>query len=260
MMPLTINSFSENMALNAALPGNDLLRIQTIRDPQSPLLVKVYNELVVPLFSNPNDVDALSSIQKYMQNETKLSSNCICYLCIAVIDTNEQVLGATLFGLFSMGAYAFIKGEYTVIKPEARQQGTLEKLLRSRLCICKQECTSRGLELGFATIQVCSNDNDLYHRNLQRLWRLQGFRRLDFPFIQLPLRDDLQAITSFDLFFQPIADEFFLRTHLTKDEIRAIVDASYTFRDSTTGPSQYEEYHRMQLYIDTKKSIPICQQ
>jgi hypothetical protein len=194
-----------------------------------------------------------------MQDAEKLSSNCICYLCIAVIDTNGQVLGATLFGLFTMGSFAFIKGEYTVIKPGARRQGTLQKLLKSRIRVCKDECMSRELELGFTTIQVCSTEN-AHGQHLQRLWRLQGFRRIDFPFTQLPLRDDLQAITSFDLFFQPIANEFRLRSYLTKDEIRAIVDASYTFRDSATAVTQYEEYRRMQMYIDTQKRIPLCQQ
>lgn len=259
MITPTTDSFSSNPALTTVNFGNDKLRIQTIRDPQSPLLISVYNELVVPLFPDINDVDALSSIQKYMHDANKLSSNCISYLCIAVIDTNEQILGATLFGLFSMGSLAFIKGEYTVIKPAARQQGTLQKLLRGRLDVCKDECLLRGLTLGFATIQVCSTEDDKYSKNLQRLWRLQGFRRIDFPFTQLPLRDDLQAITTFDLFFQPIAEEFRLRDHITKDEIRAIVDASYTFRDSTTEPSQYEEYHRMQMYIETQKRIPLCQ-
>jgi hypothetical protein len=259
MITPTIDSFSSTPALNTVGFGNDQLRIQTIRDPQSPLLVKVYNELVVPLFSDTNDIDALSSIQKYMQDADKLSSNCICYLCIAVVDKSEQVVGATLFGLFSIGTYAFIKGEYTVIKPGARQQGTLQNLLKSRLDVCMCECVSRGLELGFATIQVCSTE-DTHGQNLQRLWRLQGFRRIDFPFTQLPLRDDLQAITSFDLFFQPIAEEFRLRSYLTKDEIRAIVDASYTFRDSATAVAQYVEYRRMQMYIDTQKRIPLCQQ
>ena len=260
MLTLTIDSLSSSPALNTVDPGNCSLRIQTIRDPRAPLLVRVYNELVVPFFSDINDVDALCSIQKYMQDADKLSSNCICYLCIAAIDKNEQVLGATLFGLFSMGTYAFIKGEYTVIKPGARQQGTLQKLLRSRLGVCKDECDSRGLELGFATIQVCSTEGAPYSRNLQRLWRLQGFRHIDFPFVQLPLRDDLQAITSFDLFFQPIAQAYRLRTSLTKDEIRAIVDASYTFRDSDTAPTQYDAYRQMQMYIESQKRIPLCQQ
>ncbi len=253
-----IDSFSSDLTLDIVYPGNNQLRIQTIRDPQSPLLAKVYNELVVPLFSDTNDVDAFSSIQKYMQDANKLSSNCICYLCVAVIDTNEQVLGATLFGLFSMGAYAFIKGEYTVIAPAARQQGTLQMLLKSRLCTCKDECVSKGLKLGFAMIQVCSTE-DAYSQKLQRLWRLQGFRRIEFPFTQLPLRDDLRAITSFDLFFQPLAEEFRLREHLTKDEIQAIVDAACIFRDSSTKPTQYEEYHRMQMYIEKQKRIPLCQ-
>jgi hypothetical protein len=239
--------------------GRNDISIVAVRDPDSPLLTRIHRELITPHFSDDNDVDSPGSMRNYLRTAGLRAPHCVSYNVIAALDARDRVLGATIFGVFSRNGIAFVKGEYTVIAAGARKHGTLERLLSARYRSAFNDCISAGIgDLAFIVIQVCSADTGVRERRIRRMWRLHGFRCLDFPFTQLPLRDDLDAITSFDLFLQPLSETYRKRSYLTAEEMLAVVDACCTFRESEKPFTVFKEYQRMRLYIDGKKRIPLC--
>lgn len=230
-----------------------------IQNADSPLLTQIHQELIVPYFSDTNDIDSLESIRTYKCSAKILSKNCLSYDVVVALNSRGRAVGATIFAIFIHNDIAFVKGEYTVVAPDARKNGTLEQLLHARKNIAYNECLSVGLtELAFVVIQVDSENDTIQSNNLQRMWRLHGFRRIDFPFKQLPLRDDLDSITTFDLFFKPLTEKYINRTYLSADEMLAIVDACCTFRESEKPLTYYKEYHQMREFISQRKRVAIC--
>ncbi len=239
---------------------DDHVRFVAIRNSDSELLPRVHQELIRKYFFDVNDIDSLTAMQSYIRHAEKLSNQCISYNVIAAIDSEGRLSGATVFGLFSMGPYTFIKGEYTVVVPEVRTSSLLDRLLHERyISACRQSILCGLNEPEFIVIQICSSADQPKNAQLQRMWHLRGFRRIDFPFIQLPLRDELDAVSNFYCYLQPLSENFRVRSTLTCDETLAIVDACCTFRESKKRLSDYAEYKQMKKYIEQQKSIRLCQ-
>lgn len=184
------------------------------------------------------------------------------YTIIALLYKNK-IVGATIFGIFKCDNYCFIKGEYTGILKDARKNGAFDFLLDERMKIVNEKCK----ELGHSEIDFILNElesADKIKMNLEnvisttRLWRMKGFRRIDFEFIQLPLNAEKSAISYFDLYIKPVSDSFKLKTSLTSIEMKEIIDACQTFRVSNDNPENYIEYQNMMKQISREGNIKIC--
>lgn len=231
----------------------------TITNAASPLLERVYRELIIPFFTDANDVDTLQAMQRYVLGSCELVSPSLSYRVVAAVAPDGRVVGATIFGLFFWQGATFIKGEYTVVATEARSTRILENLLMRREEASRSLCTERGLpEPAFVVIQVDARTDQLHNLCLQRIWRLRGFLRVDFPFVQLPLRDGLAAIASFDLFVKPLTNEYKLRDYLTAEEMRGIIVASATYRESARALNEYDAYRIMMEHSTRQKRVILC--
>ncbi|MBN1602145.1 MAG: hypothetical protein JW915_11080 [Chitinispirillaceae bacterium] len=258
-MTQCIDTSALDFDLSATENNNDSIRFITVRNSDSSLLFRIHKELITQYFSDVNDIDSLTAMRGYMRNAKELSNQCLNYTVIAAVDSDCRLLGATVFGLFTMSSCTFIKGEYTVVVPAARCSKLLEQLLYNRYLFAFQESVALDKkDPGFAIIQVYSTVSASKSDPLQRMWRLRGFKQIDFPFVQLPLRNELNVVTSFNCYFQPLSEQYHKRTCLTGEEMHAIVDACCTFRESRGLPSSYDEYRQMKLYIDSHENIPLC--
>ncbi len=224
-----------------------------LTDSDSPLLAAVHRDLITPHFTDVNDVDTLLSMQTYMTEAPVLSDSCVAYAVVVMFSGSDTPAGATIFGIFSDGSLSFIKGEYTIISPHARSDTAFRLLLGSRYRVARSICGSGGYPPpAFTAIEVDSDDF-----RLCRLWRRHGFRRIAFPFVQLPLRDDLQAVTGFSLYLQPHTAAFSARKQLYAGELSVIIDASCTFRKSSLPAEADRQYIAMQELLQQRQSFRI---
>lgn len=238
------------------------LNIKWIRDPEDKLLQDVYYNVLVELFPKTDDLDSLENIKYYLKEFDGKTKYKPIYIVLALLK-DEVVIGASVFGLFSNNSFCFVKGEYTGIIREERKHGAFDKLLQGRENILKREVAKLGFNsLDFilneleSPLKVSSRKRDVL--KTIRLWRLKGFRKVDFNFVQLPLNNDKNSISYFDLYIKPLTEELFQKTSFSHLEMAIIVEACQTFRVSDRAPENYIEYQEMIKEIKKRGRINIC--
>lgn len=240
----------------------DAFEVLLIDCPENDLLEDVYNNVLTSLFTKSDDLDSLEDIKRYMSMYNFLNNSFPLYTVIALL-FEGKVVGTTIFGIFECGSYCFIKGEYTGILKEARKNGAFDFLLNERMRIVNEKCKKLGYrEIDFILNELESPEKitvNLKHViNTTRLWRMKGFRRIDFEFIQLPLSYEKSAISYFDLYIKPISEKFKTKRSLSASEMKGIIDSCQTFRISNDKTENYIEYQDMMKQIGREGNIKIC--
>ncbi|MBD3315451.1 MAG: hypothetical protein GF344_06660 [Chitinivibrionales bacterium] len=228
------------------------------------LIEHIHEKILLRMFPDVNDIDSPEAIRSYLQSYSSLRGDTCKYVVLAIIGDDGVCLGVSIFGLFSCKECTFLKGEYTAIVPEVRGNGAFEKLMYQRNTFVQNLCSAEGVEPpGFAINELVSPSADREDhegcRRILRMWRIHGYREIDMPFVQLPLRPELEPIYHFRLFFQPWSAKYRARSFLTGREALRIIDATCTFRDASIPPRRFEEYHIMVRHALSQEKISLCQ-
>jgi hypothetical protein len=213
-----------------------------------PLLREVYERILVPNFPDPNDRDSFEAIQHYLAQQHPL----ISYHAVAM--ATNQVIGATLFGLFR-GEVCFIKGEYTAISPEGRQCDAFDRLLEARKELMQAKVRHEGFEgIDFVLNQLVEEERlnpeqirayPVRPKANVRNWRIKGFRKIGFDYIQPSLSPGKDPVTHLGLYIQPWSQAYKEKSSLTPEEMKMIIDACVHFREGAQHAYDTAEYQDM---------------
>jgi hypothetical protein len=91
---------------------------------------------------------------------------------------------------------------------------------------------------------------------LRKIWHSFGHDWVDFPFVQLPIADGKKALRAL-LGVKRHSSKYIQREHLTKDEMKCIIDACNYFRVSQAPNESYPEYQEMLNFLERNPEISI---
>lgn len=240
----------------------DNLKVIRITNSDNELLSRAYEDVLSQLFKNEDDLDSLEEIKSHLKKFGGTDYSLPGYNVLVLLQ-NDKVVGITIFGLFGHEDFCFVKGEYTGILKEARKNGSFDFLLSERMKIILEELSKIGLnEVDFVLNELESPDkvNGTKHtiERTLRLWRMKGFKKINFEFVQLPLNKDKSSISYFDLYMQPLSDKLKSLSELSSNQMKLILNACQTFRISNDKPENYIEYQNMLEQINREGQIKIC--
>lgn len=242
--------------------NSNKFRLVRIDDPEDRKLLDFYNNVLKCMFTNKDDLDSLEEIQGFLRLYNYESRESPSYEVIILL-RNECVIGGSVFGVFKTDDYCFIKGEYTGISKANRKDGAFDYLLRERVTLVeklygKKKCGKIDFIINELTSsdKAC-NDRDGFLKTV-KLWKMRGYKKIDFNFVQLPLNDDKEAIAYFDLYILPLTEKYRSVNFISKHDMKNIVNACQTFRNSDKKVDSYLEYQNMIKLIDQKGKIEIC--
>lgn len=231
--------------------------------PDDPLLDLVYEQLILPFFTD-NERDERHAIYTYLAHNEVNREKKIQYYVVAALK-NGRIIGTTIFSFIGSKNFCFMNGQYTSVVPEERRQHLARRLSDYRVKMAQVEAKRfgyRALDLSIISLSNSQNGSSVSHNSspglatLQKIWRGFGHERIDFPFIQLPLADGKASSPAF-LRVKRHSDYYLGRNYLTKEEMKCIVDACNYFRISKAPNTFYPEYLEMLVFLERHSRIKI---
>lgn len=226
------------------VPACDHIVGYEIENETDPILAEIYNHLLIKDFLDCDDLDHLDSLRYYLasnpQNETKQ----IRYHVLAAM-RGSDLLGATLFAFFGLGQFCMMKAEYTAVKRSLRNRGIGRLLLRARDDIAQTDAHDfgyRGVDFSVITVKTTEPGGSLVSESI---WRRLGYRRICFPFVQLPLAKDKAAVSKLDLGYKGYRPPFQDALFLSSAVVTSIVRCCNYFRHDLQPADQYLQHCEM---------------
>jgi GNAT superfamily N-acetyltransferase len=223
-------------------------------------LERVYAELIAPNFSWW-ERDELEGIRRYMRYNTDSRAGSYRGL-VAVADS--RILGATLYAILPWQV-CFMTGQYTAVAPEYRGRG-----LGSELSVRREDDALRWAELNgyaanaFSIISLndvplanSTSHGDRYAPTHEGMWRRLGYRRIDFPYVELPLHEGFQPSRAVHLRIKGHSPEYRHRRALRAEEMKAIIDGCTRFRCDARGNSSFPDYVEMMALLSDNRLTAI---
>ena len=222
-----------------------------LADAADPLLRQIYADLIVPYFSF-NERDSFAAIRSYLNQNSHNETNHVRFY-VGVALRKSMPLATTIFAVFGSPELSIMAGHYTAVRPEERGKKLARRLDAYRELMATAAVQSFGydrLDLSVITIPRTlagkMTDQSFPREFLQseKVWRRLGYRRLDFPFVQLPLADDTHCSQQ-TIWLKPHSSQLAGRDFLWPCEVKRVVDACNHFRDSQRSLDSYSEYRAM---------------
>lgn len=234
-------------------------RVARINNPEDPKLLDFYNNVLEKVFTDKNDLDSLEEIQNFM--ELYNSKNTFYEVLVLLFD--DYVIGGSIFGVFKCDGFCFIKGEYTGINKQYRKNGAFNYLMSKRIeLIEKKHDKFKCEKIDFILNELISPNMVSENKNsvskILNIWKMRGYKKIDFNFIQLPLNNSKVSISHFDLYILPVSEKYRNKKLISKTEMKTMIDACQTFRTSDNELNYYKEYQNMMMEINQKRTIKIC--
>lgn len=231
-------------------------------DPGDPVLRVIYHRLLLPFFS-ANDRDSCEAIYSYLtQNKSRRQRRIRFYVAAAFKNANP--IGTTIFGFFGWDDFCLMSGHYTAVLPEERGKhlGTKLDSYRQEIAqITAQRFGYRGLDLSVITVPSSNNASGGAPADFspaEKIWHHLGYKRLDFPFVQLPLADEKSSSPQ-TLWIKRDIPPFGERGYLSKEQVKRILEACNYFRQSKGPLEFYSEYRSMLDFLFNTSQIRFCE-
>lgn len=228
----------------------------SITNPEDPLFRDIYDKFIVPMFPDEDDRDSFECMQEFMSKNPR--ENNIWYYALA-LNLDDKLAATTIGGLVKTKDSCFIKSEYTAIDPDTKRQGSFIKIVDYRKDLMNEDAISNGYEAVDFIINQVVNPGKMTEEQkanytvspecIVKIWKRYGFRKIDFPFVQLPLEPGKEAMTHSDLYLKPLTPRFRHAEHLTLEQTKNIIDASNYFRSPDLPLESFDEYNKMMEHL-----------
>ena len=224
------------------------VEISKIINPNDPLLARSYEDVVVPLFPNPDKREGLEDFQAYLRDNERTMQDGVEYVYLVATHDGNPV-GMTAFGVFCDDVARFIKGEFTGVTREGRKQRAFTDLLEEKIRVSDEFAHAQGypagIDLNFVPVREQEDeDSTISAKALVRLWQSYGFRKVHFPFYQLPVVEGHKPYQE-GIYVCPLKDELKDKKSFSEQEMKRVVDAFNFFRNSDVPLEKFAEYHSM---------------
>jgi hypothetical protein len=237
--------------------------VARLADAEDPILRQIYADLIVPYFSF-NERDSLAAIRSYLNQNSHNETNHIRF-CVGVALRDSIPLGTTIFAVFGAPELSMMTGHYTAVRPEERGKKLARRLDAYRALAATAAVRSFGyerLDLSVITIPrtaVGQMTDESFAKEFvqsEKVWRRLGYRRLDFPFVQLPLAPNRRCSKQ-SIWLKLHSTELAKRDSLWPCEVKRVVDACNYFRNSPRSLDSYSEYRLMLRTLSAARRIMI---
>lgn len=246
------------------------MELMEIVDPDDNKLIQ-FHDLLVEAFPDPYGREDVEILRRNLREGSWTVSDEVCRYHLIVALNNKQVTGGVSFYFFNRGGVSQIRalgmGAYLAVKKEFCGNGIGTRLIAMRDQTLFKDAEEMGCHLKCLVIQV--NDPELMSAEeikmdsmdpweRERFWKRRGYKKIDFNFIQPPIRAGEPPIEYLSLYMFPYCPQWKHKKSMSRADMCDII---YCFIKCTGTPGPMEEdpsYLRMKSEVAASEYFYLC--
>ena len=220
-----------------------------ITDPDSDELIQ-FHDVLVEAFPDPYGQEDVNILRENLRKGSWVSEDEVCQYHLIVARRDDRVVGGTSFYFFGDKNNAVSNGlgmgAYLAVRDDFRGNGIGTNLIAMRNQTLSRDAGKFGSGLRGLVIQVSDpclmsaeeiEQDSMNPRDRERFWQQRGYRKIDFNFIQPPIRNGEPPIEYLSLHMFPYCSQWRSMKHISRADLQDIV---YCFVKCTGTPGPFE--------------------
>lgn len=228
--------------------------------------VEQFCDVLVEAFPDPYDREDIPILRKNLEEGSWTDGEEVCRYHLITAQRHNRVIGGTSFYFFSDGRTALGMGAYLAVRREFRNKGIGTGLIEARNRVLLADAQEFNRHLKGLVIQISepklmsasereSDSIDPLER--ERFWRRRGYRKIDFNFIQPPIRNSEPPVEYLSLYIFPYCQQWREMDHISRDELRGVINC-FIKCTGTPGPTECDaSYLRMKTELAAREKFRI---
>ena len=225
--------------------------------------VKQFHDVLVDAFPAPCEREDMELLRRNLRQGSWTDRDEICRYHLIVAREGELVVGGVSFYFYGNVGNAMGMGSYLAVKNGFRGEGIGTELigLRDRTLssdALELDCRLKGLIIQVSDPELMDAteiERDVMDPSKrERFWKRRGYRKIDFDFIQPPIREGESSIECLSLYMFPYCSEWEGMERMSRVELGDIIRC---FIKCTGTPEIDPSYLRMKSELLALEYFPV---
>ena len=228
--------------------------------------VKQFHDVLVEAFPDPCEREDVEILRWNLRRGSWTTQDEVCRYHLIIARQGGRAVGGTSFYFYSNEQNALGMGAYLAVRNDFRSEGIGTKLIDLRDRILSRDASELHCQLKGLIIQVSDPElmgaeeierdvMDPWER--ERFWKRQGYRKINFDFLQPPIREGEPPVEYLSLYMVPYCPEWESMEYISRAELRNVIDCFIKCTGTPGSPETDPSYLQMRAELATQKHFQV---
>ena len=228
--------------------------------------VKQFHDVLLEAFPDPCEREDVEILRWNLRRGSWTTQDEVCRYHLVVATQDGQAAGGISFYFYGSRRNALGMGSYLAVRNDFRTEGLGTKLIHLRDQILARDALELNCQLKGLIIQVSDPEfmgTEEIERDVmnpferERFWKRRGYRKIDFDFVQPPIRKGEPPVEYLSLYMFPYCPEWKNMKRIPRAELRNVINC-FIKCTGTPGPSETDpSYLQMRAELATQKHFQV---
>ena len=228
--------------------------------------VKQFHDVLVEAFPDHHEREDLEILRWNLRRGSWTTQDEVCRYHLVVATQDGRAVGGVSFYFYSSEGNALGMGSYLAVRSDFRTEGLGTKLIDLRNRILSRDALEPNCQLKGLIIQVSDPEfmsAEEIERDVmnpferERFWKRRGYRKIDFDFVQPPIRKGEPPVEYLSLYMFPYCPEWENMGYVSRAELRNIIDCFIKCTGTPGSPETDPSYLQMQAELATQEHFQV---
>ena len=224
--------------------------------------VKQFHDVLVEAFPDPCEREDVEILRWNLRQGSWTTQDEVCRYHLIIARQGGRAVGGASFYFYSNEQNALGMGAYLAVRRELWGKGTGAELIHLRDRILSRDALELNCHLKGLIIQVsdpelmgaAEMERDVMDPSERvRFWKQRGYRKIDFDFIQPPIREGEPPVEYLSLYLFPYRPEWESMACISRAELRNVIDCFIKCTGTPGPPETDPSYIQMRAELATRK-------